>query len=40
MPYLRKFNKTRKYHITIASVEPAGIIPNLKASVGRGNSRS
>jgi hypothetical protein len=34
------YNYAIKYHITMASVEPAGMIPNLKCSSGKGNSRS
>lgn len=34
------YNYALKYHITMASVEPAGMIPNLKRSSGKGNSRS
>lgn len=30
----KRQNNTRKYHITIASVEPAGMIPNRKRSLG------
>lgn len=34
------YNYAIKYHITMASVEPAGMIPNLNRSSGKGNSRS
>lgn len=34
------YNYAIKYHITMASVEPAGMIPNLNRSSGNGNSRS
>ena len=33
-------DKSRKYQITMASVEPAGIIPNLNRSFGRENLES
>lgn len=32
--------KTEKYQITMASVDPAGIIPNLNISFGKGDSGS
>ena len=32
--------KTRIYHITMASVEPAGMMPNLNCSFGRSKSGS
>lgn len=36
----KKYNYAIKYHITMASVEPAGMIPNLNCFWGKDKSQS
>lgn len=36
----KKYNYAINYHITMASVEPAGMIPNLNRSLAKDKSQS
>ena len=36
----KKYNYAIKYHITMASVEPAGMIPNLNCFLAKDKSQS